>query len=113
MIVYQLCCEVETDCSRYIKNHGVSENRKYLQEVADALNEECRQHYFIKQINTKQEAYFYVKVVKKDGRLCSCDLKHSLIEPMGEAKEEFYNKHTYYIKQLPNETAKELMWRAK
>ena len=43
----------------------------------------------------------------------SCDLYHSFYTPMGENKEEFYSKRTYYIKQLPNETVPELIRRAR
>lgn len=69
--------------------------------------------FFMTTINTNKEAFYYVKTVERDGRLESCDLYHSLYAPMGENKEEFSNKYTYYIKQLPNETVPELIRRAK
>lgn len=113
MKLYQLTCTVETDCSIYNKHCGVSSDRKYLQEVVDTLNKEHRgTEFFITTINTNKEAFYYVKVVKRDGRLERYDLYHSFYKPMGEDKEEFYSKRTYYIKQLPNETVPELIRRA-
>ena len=47
MILYQLNCTVETDCSIYNKHCGVSSDRKYLQEVADTLSKEHRELEFL------------------------------------------------------------------
>ena len=87
MKLYQLCIEVVDDYVDYTEGLGVSENKEYLEEVAYNLNlEEYFDNYFVKELNLKQEAYYYTEIRIHLKRKLVADpiLYHSMQKPMLE-----------------------------
>ena len=85
MKLYQLCKEVIDDYVDYIEGFEVSENKEYLEEVAYNLNlEEYFDNYFVKELNIKQEAYYYteIRIYLKRKLVADPILCHSLQKPM-------------------------------
>ena len=73
MKLYQLCKEVVDDYVDYVEGFEVSTNREYLEEVAYNLNlEEYFDNYFVRELNLKQEAYYYTEIrnTLKEKELC-------------------------------------------
>ena len=63
MKLYQLCKEVIDDYVDYVEGFEISENKEYLEEVAYNLNlEEYFDNYFVRELNIKQEAYYYTEI---------------------------------------------------
>ena len=84
MKLYQLCKEVVDDYADYIEGLGVSENKEYLEEVAYNLNlEEYFDNYFVRELNLKQEAYYYteIRIYLKRKLVADPILYHSFQKP--------------------------------
>ena len=84
MKLYQLCKEVVDDYADYIEGLGVSTNKEYLEEVAYNLNlEEYFDNYFVRELNLKQEAYYYteIRIYLKRKLVADPILYHSFQKP--------------------------------
>ena len=85
MKLYQLCKEVIDDCVDYTEGFEISENKEYLEEVAYNLNlEEYFDNYFVKELNLKQEAYYYTetRIYLKRKLVADPILCHSFQKPI-------------------------------
>ena len=85
MKLYQLCKEVVDDYVDYVEGFEVSENKEYLEEVAYNLNlEEYFDNYFVRELNLKQEAYYYTetRIYLKRKLVADPILYHSFQRPI-------------------------------
>ena len=114
MKLYQLCKEVVDDYVDYVEGLGVSKNKEYLEEVAYNLNlEEYFDNYFVRELNLKQEAYYYTEIRIHLKRKLVADpiLYHSFQKPMLEDRRDG-GMLLKYTKQKEGETIAELKERA-
>ena len=115
MKLYQLCKEVVDDYVDYVEGFEVSENKEYLEEVAYNLNlEEYFDNYFVRELNLKQEAYYYTEIrinLKRKRSMFEPVLYHSMQKPMLEDRRDG-GMLLKYTKQKEGETIAELKERA-
>lgn len=115
MKLYQLCKEVVDDYVDYVEGFEVSTNKEYLEEVAYNLNlEEYFDNYFVRELNLKQEAYYYTEIrihLKRKRIMFEPVLYHSLQKPMLEDRRDG-GMLLKYTKQKEGETIAELKERA-